>query len=138
MKPVTNRGIVELNPSSTEEEAKKLYDSWAENYEVVSKEITAKTACEETLVISGAGRAFLCLQEDLRRVGERFAKGVRVLNLLQTQFSPACIAQGFILFRGRRNVDPIHQYAYSPYCSLYISQGAEKENLFNSQEFFGC
>ncbi|RMX39212.1 hypothetical protein pdam_00024052 [Pocillopora damicornis] len=34
MKPVTNRGIVELNPSSTEEEAKELYDSWAENYEV--------------------------------------------------------------------------------------------------------
>ena len=54
MKPVTNRGIVELNPSSTEEEAKKLYDSWAENYEVVSWEIAAKTACEETLVISGA------------------------------------------------------------------------------------
>ena len=63
MKPVTNRGIVELNPSSTEEEAKKLYDSWAENYEVVSREITAKTACEETLVISGGGRAFLRRKE---------------------------------------------------------------------------
>ena len=24
--------------------------------------------------------------------------------------------------------------AYSPYCSLYISQGADKENLFNNQE----
>ena len=36
MKPVTNRGIVELNPSSSEEEAKKLYDSWAANYEAVS------------------------------------------------------------------------------------------------------
>ena len=68
MKPVTNRGIVELNPSSTEEEAKKLYDSWAENYEVVSMEITAKTACEETLVISGTGRAFL------RRKGGRFGR----------------------------------------------------------------
>ena len=75
MKPVKNRGIVELNPSSTEVEVKKLFDSWAENYEVVSKEITAKTACEETLVISSAGRAFLRLHEDLRRVGERFAGG---------------------------------------------------------------
>ena len=75
MKPVKNRGIVELNPSSTEVGVKKLFDSWAENYEVVSKEITAKTACEETLVISGAGRAFLRLHEDLRRVGERFAGG---------------------------------------------------------------
>ncbi|PFX12089.1 hypothetical protein AWC38_SpisGene24005 [Stylophora pistillata] len=36
MKPVTNRAIVELNPSSTEDEAKKLYDSWAANYEAVS------------------------------------------------------------------------------------------------------
>ena len=32
MKPVKNRGIVELNPSSTEVEVKKLFDSWAENY----------------------------------------------------------------------------------------------------------
>ena len=23
---------------------------------------------------------------------------------------------------------PYHQYAYSPYCSLYISQGADKGN----------
>ena len=29
---------------------------------------------------------------------------------------------------------PQHQYAYSPYCSLYISLGADKENLFNNQE----
>ena len=75
MKPVKNRGIVELNPSSTEVEVKKLFDSWAENYEMVSKEITAKSACEETLVISGAGRAFLRPHEDLRRVGERVAGG---------------------------------------------------------------
>ena len=75
MKPVTNRGIVELNPSSTEEEAKKLYDSWAENYEVVSWEIAAKTACEETLVISSAGRAFLRPREDFRRVRARFSGG---------------------------------------------------------------
>ena len=75
MKPVKNRGIVELNPSSTEVEVKKLFDSRAENYEVVSKEITAKSACEETLVISGAGRAFLRPHEDLRRVGERVAGG---------------------------------------------------------------
>ena len=27
-----------------------------------------------------------------------------------------------------------HQYAYSPCCSLYISQGADKENLFNGPE----
>ena len=76
MKPVTNRGIVELNPSSTEEEAKKLYDSWAENYEVVSWEIATKAACEDTLVISGAGRAFLHPREDFRRVGARFSGGL--------------------------------------------------------------
>ena len=75
MKPVTNRGIVELNPSSTEEEAKKLYDSWAENYEVVSWEIATKAAYEDTLVISGAGRAFLRPREDFRRVGARFFGG---------------------------------------------------------------
>ena len=28
-----------------------------------------------------------------------------------------------------------HQYAYSPYCSLYISLGAHEENMFNNQEF---
>ena len=28
------------------------------------------------------------------------------------------------------------QCAYSPYCSLNISQGANKENLFNNQELF--
>ena len=27
-----------------------------------------------------------------------------------------------------------HQYAYSPYCSLYISKGADKENLSNNQD----
>ena len=27
-----------------------------------------------------------------------------------------------------------HKYAYSPYCSLYISLGADKENLFYDQE----
>ena len=27
------------------------------------------------------------------------------------------------------------QYTYSPYCSLYISQGADKENLFHNQQF---
>ena len=25
--------------------------------------------------------------------------------------------------------------AYSPYCSLYIFEGVDKENIFNSQEF---
>ena len=29
---------------------------------------------------------------------------------------------------------PLHQYAYSPYCSLYISYAADKENLFNDRE----
>ena len=29
---------------------------------------------------------------------------------------------------------PLHQYAYSPHCSLFISYGADKENLFNNQE----
>ena len=29
---------------------------------------------------------------------------------------------------------PQYQFAYSPYCSLYISLGVGKENLFNSQE----
>ena len=28
---------------------------------------------------------------------------------------------------------PQHQYTYSPYCSLYISHGADEENLFNHQ-----
>ena len=27
-----------------------------------------------------------------------------------------------------------HQYEYSPYCSPYISKGADKENVFNNQE----
>ena len=27
-----------------------------------------------------------------------------------------------------------HQYAYSSYCTLYISLAADKENLFNNQE----
>ena len=27
-----------------------------------------------------------------------------------------------------------HQYAYSPYCSLYISKGADKENFSNNQD----
>ena len=31
-------------------------------------------------------------------------------------------------------VTPKHQQAYSPYCSLYISQGADKENLCNNQK----
>ena len=33
--------------------------------------------------------------------------------------------------------NPLHlnvNYAYSPYCSLYISKGADKENLSNNQE----
>ena len=30
---------------------------------------------------------------------------------------------------------PPHQYAYSPYCPLNISKGADKENLFTNQEF---
>ena len=29
---------------------------------------------------------------------------------------------------------PLEQYVYSPYCSPYISQGADKENLLNNQE----
>ena len=29
-----------------------------------------------------------------------------------------------------------HQYAYSPYCSLYISKGADKENFSNNQDLF--
>ena len=29
---------------------------------------------------------------------------------------------------------PETQYAYSPYCSLYISWGTDKENLFNKKE----
>ena len=37
-------------------------------------------------------------------------------------------------FRDDEPLKPYHQYAYSPYCSLYISQGADKENLFNNQE----
>ena len=29
---------------------------------------------------------------------------------------------------------PQHRYAFSPYCSLYIFQGADKENLFINQK----
>ena len=29
-----------------------------------------------------------------------------------------------------------HQYAYSPYCSVSISWGADKKNLFNNQVLF--
>ena len=29
---------------------------------------------------------------------------------------------------------PQHQYTFSPHCSLYISHGTDKENLFNNQE----
>ena len=29
---------------------------------------------------------------------------------------------------------PYHQYTNSPHCSLYISEGADKESLFNNQD----
>ena len=29
---------------------------------------------------------------------------------------------------------PKCEYAYSPYCSVYISQGADKENMLNNHE----
>ena len=31
---------------------------------------------------------------------------------------------------------PLHQHSYSPYSSLYISQGAGKENLLYNQTYF--
>ena len=31
-------------------------------------------------------------------------------------------------------ITPWYQYAYSPYCSIYIYKGADKENLFNNPE----
>ena len=34
----------------------------------------------------------------------------------------------------RSLVNPLHQHAYSPYCSRYISKEADKENLFHNQE----
>ena len=40
----------------------------------------------------------------------------------------------FILFNNL-TFTPEYQYAYSPYYSLYIFQGADKENLFNNEEF---
>ena len=34
------------------------------------------------------------------------------------------------------NINPLYpQYSYSPYCYLYIYQGADKEGLSNNQEF---
>ena len=42
-----------------------------------------------------------------------------------------------ITFRVRLCLNPFkpqHQYAYSPYCSLYISDSADEENLFNDRE----
>ena len=32
-------------------------------------------------------------------------------------------------------LNPLYQYANSPYCSLYLSHGSYKENLSNNQEF---
>ena len=46
---------------------------------------------------SAAGRAFLCPQEDLKQVVERFAWGL-ALNLLSVH-----AAQGLIIYRGRGN-----------------------------------
>ena len=40
-----------------------------------------------------------------------------------------CILIGSLPFTPQR------QYSYSSYCSLYIYQGADKENLSNNQEF---
>ena len=31
---------------------------------------------------------------------------------------------------------PKHQFVKSPYCSFYISQGANKEDWINNEEFF--
>ena len=41
-----------------------------------------------------------------------------------------------IRYRPRRvfTFTPLCWYAYSPYCSLYISHGTDKENLFDNQE----
>ena len=39
-----------------------------------------------------------------------------------------------ILERSSWPFTPYHQYAYSLYCSLYISRGADKEKLLNNQE----
>ena len=41
----------------------------------------------------------------------------------------------FVFFVTVLPFTPRRQYAYSHYCSLYISQGANMENLFSNQEF---
>ena len=54
-------------------------------------------------MISAAGPELLRPREDLRRVGERFA---RVWHYQCQGLSPACGARGLILSRGRRNDRP--------------------------------
>ena len=39
-----------------------------------------------------------------------------------------------IILKISKPFTPLHQYAYSPYCSPYISKEADKENLFHNQE----
>ena len=43
-----------------------------------------KLAFEQSLITSAERCAFLCLREDLRRVGERFAGGLALIDTLQT------------------------------------------------------
>ena len=43
MTSVVNKAILELTPSSTEEDAKETYDAWAATYEKVSRVINQQT-----------------------------------------------------------------------------------------------
>ena len=43
MTSVVNKAILELTPSSTEEDAKETYDAWAATYEKVSSVINQQT-----------------------------------------------------------------------------------------------
>ena len=51
-------------------------------------------ACHQALIISTAGRAFLRLRENLRRVAERFAGG---LDHLQTSHRLLLLIEGLVL-----------------------------------------
>ena len=47
----------------------------------------------------------------------------------------------FVDYISLKTSTPLCHCAYSPYCSLYISQGADQENLLNNQEHLrvkGC
>ena len=54
--------------------------------------------------------------------------------MLQMWFSSYHISLQIIYLMCMLPFTPRDQYAYSPYCSLYVSHGSYNKNLFNNQE----